>query len=311
MDVSIIIVTRNRAEHLKETLQSMIQIHVPEGMTAELVIVDNGSTDGTREVVATHHHGKIPTRYLVEQKMGKSNGLNSGMNQSRGNIFLFTDDDVRPPVDWLDGMCDPLTSGIAHAVAGGVKLAPKLIRPWMTTQHRSWLAATEWLTPGSPRGLVGANMAISRTVLDRVPEFDPELGGGGLGFFEDVLFGSQVQTSGFGIYDCLHVCVEHHFDPSRLNRESWLNGAEKRGESHAYMGHHWEHWRCRFGAVKSFVAGQKLNAWRNANQTRMTEDGCSPEELDLVYRLAVIRHHHKISHRARNYEHHGLIKRTA
>ena len=51
MDVSIIIVTRNRAEDLRQTLDAMRCLRVPDGCEAEMLVVDNGSSDDTAGVV--------------------------------------------------------------------------------------------------------------------------------------------------------------------------------------------------------------------------------------------------------------------
>lgn len=309
MKCSILIVTRNRAADLAETLRAMCVVHVPEGLDAELLVVDNGSTDETADVVANHVAGDIPVRYTCEPRPGQTMGRNRGLAETSGEMILFTDDDVRPPVDWLLGMCESITDGRGDAVSGGVHLAPHLVRPWMTPVHRSWLADTGWLGRDAPQSMVGANMAFSRKVLEKVPGFDPELGPGASGFGDDTLLASQFVEAGYRIYDALDVSIEHHFEPSRLERDSWLGAAEKRGVSHAYRGHHWEHWGCRFGQLKVLRAKAKLAAWRSRNSSLMSEEeGCSCEELDLVFDLALVRGHLKESRRKPNYERHGLVK---
>ncbi len=295
MKVSIIIVTRNRANMLNKTLLAFDDLKIPHGLIVELLIVDNGSTDNTAKVVKSHVFKLFDVKYFFEAKLGKSNGLNHGLAQCTGNIILFTDDDVRPPINWIDDMCDPIVSKNALVVAGGIKIAPNLIRPWMTAMHRCWLASTEWLTPGFPESLVGANMAISSKVLKTVSGFDPELGGGGLGFCEDVLFASQLMAAGYQFVDRLNVCIEHHFDTYRLTRCCWLKSAKRRGRSHAYLGHHWNHWRCRWGWSRQLVAQSKLIAWRLKHSHEIQIEGCHEEELNLVYQNSLIKSHFKIS----------------
>jgi hypothetical protein len=78
----------------------------------------------------------------------------------KGDIFLFTDDDVRPTENWVEGMCRPIVEGKAHAVAGGVVLAPELERPWMTLMHRAWLAASVRLRPSESTAMIGAIWAL-------------------------------------------------------------------------------------------------------------------------------------------------------
>ena len=308
MKASIIIVTRDRAADLKQTLHAMRDLVVPDGMEAEIMVVDNGSSDDTREVTLAAEGGTLPVRYLLEARAGKSRGLNLGISQAIGDVMIFTDDDIRPPSNWLEGMCDPVATKGAKAVAGGVRLAPGLIRPWMTKLHRSWLASTEWLDASAKMCMVGANMAVAREVFDKVPAFDTELGGGGLGFYEDVLFASQVGAAGFTVHDAREVCVEHHFDPSRLSRDTWLTGARRRGISFAYFGHHWQHWGCRFGKLRLLRASLKLSAWRTMNTAAMNSDGCSAEEVMLEFNKATIEAHIKESKRPRKYEKHGLVK---
>ena len=310
MDASIIIVTRNRAADLKQTLQAMRHVVVPDGLTAEVLVVDNGSTDETVEVARTSETGNIPVSYTCEPRPGQTHGRNRGLAETTGKWILFTDDDVRPPVDWLSGMCEPMAQGKAEAVSGGVRLAPSLQRPWMTSMHRSWLAATDWITKGAPQSMVGANMAFSREVLKKVPGFDPELGPGASGFSDDHLFAMQIVTAGYRIHDRTDLVIEHHFDPSRLTRESWLSAAEKRGASHAYVGHHWEHWACRFGKLKLFKASRQLAAWRAGNPGKMEAEGCAEEELDLICHHAMIRNHLMLHSQKRKYDFHGLVKLT-
>ncbi|MEO7099854.1 MAG: glycosyltransferase family A protein [Luteolibacter sp.] len=308
MDASIIIVTRNRAEDLKHTLQAMRHVVVPEGLKAEILVVDNGSSDETAAVVKSCEPGNIPVRYTIEPRPGQTHGRNRGLAETHGQMILFTDDDVRPPPDWLSGMCEPLAEGKADAASGGVRLAPTLQRPWMTSMHRSWLAATDWITKGAPQSMVGANMAFSREVLNKVPGFDSELGPGASGFCDDHLFAMQLSAAGCRIHDRTAFVIEHHFDPSRLTRASWLSAAEKRGASEAYVGHHWEHWGCRLGRVRLLLASRKLAAWRNNHPDRMTVEGCTEDELNLIYQLAMIKRHVEEHGRKRKYEFHGLVK---
>jgi glycosyltransferase involved in cell wall biosynthesis len=72
---------------------------VPAGIRCELIVVDNASTDHTREVVEANHEANMPCRYLREDRRGKAFALNTGITEANGDILLFTDDDVSPPYD--------------------------------------------------------------------------------------------------------------------------------------------------------------------------------------------------------------------
>jgi len=283
-------------------------VHIPECFKVEWIVIDNGSTDDTREVVKAFDTVSLPLRYIYEPRGGQSVGRNRGVAESTGDVILFTDDDVRTPPEWAIKMCDPIVHGKADAVSGGVRLAPNLLRPWMTWMHRSWLASTEWFSSATAQSMVGANMAFSRAVLQRVPHFDPELGPGATGFGDDTLFASQLLAAGYRIHDCMNVCIEHHFEPSRLRRESWLSAARRRGESLAYIQHHWEHLACRFDGFKLLRATAKYATWRAANNHKLEDEGCHEKELCLVLRLAMARWNFEERQRERVYIKNGLVR---
>ena len=182
MKLSIIICTRNRADDLGQTLAAVGQVAVPAGWQAELIVMDNGSTDSTPEVVGAAHMGALTPRYFVEPGKGQNCAYNTALSRARGDVLLFTDDDVRPPVNWIAEMVQPITSGQANAVLGALKMAPHLERDWMTPYHRSWFTTDSFIQPGVPVALIGANMAFCRSVLEKVPAFDVELGRADSGF---------------------------------------------------------------------------------------------------------------------------------
>lgn len=308
MKASLIITTRNRAAHLQQTLAAFRGVEIPAGLQAELVVVDNGSIDETAGVVRAEHPGPLRLRYVREDRRGQCHARNRGLAETRGDFILFVDDDVRPPRDLLAGMCQPMLEHGPCGVAGGVRLAPHLLRPWMTPTHRSWLASSEWLDAARPRGMVGANMAFSREVLARVPAFDAELGPGALGFSDDQLFALQLLEAGYRIHGRLDVWVEHHFEERRLLRGAWLESARGRARSHAYRGHHWEHWRSRSVRLRLAHAGGRLLAWRMRNRFRPNAEGAPLRELELEFQFNLYRAHLRESRRVRNYAYRGLVK---
>ena len=101
MKYSVVIATYNRANDLRETLDSLSGLR-PDG-DWEVIVVDNNSTDDTRQVVqVTRDIFPAPLRYLVEPEQGRSPALNAGIRLAHGDIIVTTDDDVRVDADWLD-----------------------------------------------------------------------------------------------------------------------------------------------------------------------------------------------------------------
>ena len=306
--VSIIICTNNRADSLRRTLLSLGQLEIPDGYSAEAIVVDNASTDGTAQLIQSSHLPNLPLRYLSEPRRGKSNGLNTALRGAEGEIILWTDDDVRMPKDWIAGMCELIQKGEADVTAGEVTLAPHLEREWMTPFHRGWLAETRALP--KERLPFGVNMAFHRRVLESVPSLDTELGPGALGSGEEILFALQLKEAGFRIV-AVPSTIEHHLDPSRLLYNSWKRRAWVEGRIEAYYCYHWFHGRIPLANLRAQLKRLQL-AWFRLSHSRMADnrEGCSVEEAYLIKYLEFFRGYAKEHKRPRNYDLKGLIKRN-
>jgi GT2 family glycosyltransferase len=99
LDVSVILATRDRADLLDATLRGMAT-HAPVDLSWELLVTDNGSTDRTASVLATAKQF-LPLVALLEPEPGKNRALNRALALARGELLVFTDDDVLPQAGWL------------------------------------------------------------------------------------------------------------------------------------------------------------------------------------------------------------------
>lgn len=187
MQVSVILCTRNRADSLRRTLDSATRMRVPDGLQWEFVVVDNGSTDNTAQVVA-EFEGKLPVRRVVENTAGLSNARNCGIANAKGDYICWTDDDVLIDGNWLAAYVEAFARHPEAAVFGGV------IEPVLEIDPPSWWPANKsWLSrifaardfgpqeiPLTHEGEVlpyGANFAV-RSAEQRALRYDPELGVG-------------------------------------------------------------------------------------------------------------------------------------
>lgn len=306
--VSIIICTRNRAESLRQTLGSVLNVYVPNELVAELIIVDNGSTDETEEVIGEVSTSKLAVQHVYVESPGQSIALNHAISQANGQILLFTDDDVRVPRMWVKRMTGPLFAGEADAIAGGVRLPPHLQRDWMRHTPTAILALSDSLDPERPARFIGANMALHRRVFDLIPQFDEELGPGRLGLEGETLLALQMRQAGLRIRGALDVTVEHHLDSSRLKHFAFRNAMERLGRSMAYMGYHWRHeeggrLRSLLGMAKA--AGELV---MRRMVTRTPEEGMPGWEQDALRRYYYHKQMLTEAGRPRNYLRRGLRK---
>src|ERR1044072_2994156 len=100
MKFSVVIASYNRADELVKTLESLS--HLQGADQWEVVIVDNNSSDNTKEVVLKAAETfPVPLRYFHEPQQGRSAALNTGIKAAQGEIIAPTDDDVRLDPDWL------------------------------------------------------------------------------------------------------------------------------------------------------------------------------------------------------------------
>ena len=135
--LSIIIPTRNRADLLALALESLTrQTLSPEAF--EVLVIDNGSTDQT-EVMAQIFSARLENlRYFYEPEPGLHSGRHRGMLEAKGEILVFTDDDIEALPSWLSSVAEAF-SNAEVALVGGNNLPMFLAPPpkWLDRLWRS------------------------------------------------------------------------------------------------------------------------------------------------------------------------------
>jgi glycosyltransferase involved in cell wall biosynthesis len=238
MDVSIIICTRNRDENLAATLESFSRVRVPEGLSCELIVVDNGSTDHTRQIVEKASIPNAAVHCIFEEKKGLSNARNRGLEHAKGTAILWTDDDVRLPENWIEKMSAPLLSGDYDIVAGLAAFPEGYLDGYLHPEQEYFLPGdTKYIDPNAPQSAIGLNMAFHKRVFEKL-RFDPKLGAGKLGVGEESMLCKQAVKMGFKITCVPDSLVIHYFDRARLVRSECLKNFKSLAESHAYVDFH-------------------------------------------------------------------------
>jgi glycosyltransferase involved in cell wall biosynthesis len=185
IDISILICTYNRAEELRRSLATHAAMIAPPSLRWELLVVDNNSTDHTPEVVRSFE-GTLPIGYICEKAQGKSNALNRGISESRGRLFLMTDDDVDVDPLWLKNFAEaaermPDTPFFAGRILSRLPRNPPR---WFAEHAQSILSVVAvHLDLGDRECRVeaafGANMAIWAHLFANGRLFRPDLGPAG------------------------------------------------------------------------------------------------------------------------------------
>jgi glycosyltransferase involved in cell wall biosynthesis len=185
MKISVVIATYNRADLLRRTLDVLQRQAFQPG--DEVIVVDNGSTDATPDVIASAaQRFAIPLRHFRETTPGKTPAMNAGIAVARGDILALTDDDVFPAPDWIATM-HRLFEGSSMDLVGG-RIDPRWEQPapsWLQIEQQhgygpmaSPLALLHYgdVQPLGGRTALGANMAIRRSVLRSLGGFSLHLG---------------------------------------------------------------------------------------------------------------------------------------
>ena len=181
---TVAICTRNRENSLRRTLSSLESAVKPD-CDWEVLIVDNGSADGTQNIVA-EFAGRLPIVYEMEQQPGLSHARNKAVASARGDYIVWTDDDVVVERTWLTAYRDAFQRWPDVSIFGG-KIVPTLVGPspvWFASALpllSHLLAACDLGTRPVAMAVegdllpYGANFAIRSADQRRFP-YDPRLG---------------------------------------------------------------------------------------------------------------------------------------
>jgi glucosyl-dolichyl phosphate glucuronosyltransferase len=221
--ISIIVPTFNRARSLRALLASLAVAETPPGVVIEVLVVNNGSTDGTslllaREAAQPNGH----SLKVIEEKLpGKARAINCAMAYATGNVVLVLDDDVVVDRRCIVGHLNAYGETAFDAVQGRV-----LPGHDFSGQPADFGTLRQYNIPYSDhgdeireiRGLTGTNMSFKREVFEKVGPFDTRLGPGAAGFSEDSEYSIRIRRAGFKIGYTPHAVVHHELNSARYGR---------------------------------------------------------------------------------------------
>jgi glycosyltransferase involved in cell wall biosynthesis len=229
LQISVVICTYNRAEFIKESMESL-HVQTLAHSAFEVIVVNNNSTDNTaaicRQFIAEHPDFQI--RYLEEPKQGASFARNTGAKKVRSPLLCFMDDDAIAEPDYLERIVNFF---LQHPAAGGLggRIIPKYIPQepvWMSHFVSSLVGNFDYSETvcefSANKYPLESNMIIRKIDFDAIGGFNEALPGvvgtlriGGEG--KDFFF--RLKALGRKIYYDPNIRVQHIVETKKLTRE--------------------------------------------------------------------------------------------
>jgi glycosyltransferase involved in cell wall biosynthesis len=148
--VSVIVCTHNRAHQLSTVIRQLCAQDYPSG-AFEIIVVDNGSSDNTRNVVeALIASSKPPLRYILEDRSGVTFARNRGAEEALYPYLAYLDDDCWVEVNWLSGLVLGLSLGWVRSTSLALSLdywirPPMFVRvTWQLSGRLGWRQVDFW-----------------------------------------------------------------------------------------------------------------------------------------------------------------------
>lgn len=236
--ISAIICTHNRDQYLGAAIDSLL---IQDFGDFEIVVVDNASSDRTREIVES----KQGVKYVYEPAIGLSVARNTGAKVTNSPILAYLDDDAVASLKWLTILYEAYQNNEKLAVAGGkvTLLWPEgmVAPPWLSENLAGNLGAYNLgdnvvyiKNPGlTPRGL---NYSIRRSFLEQVGGFDVNLGRVGKKLLsnEELMMTEKALQLGWQVAYLPDALVAHNVAPERVNQKWFFSRGWWQGISECY-----------------------------------------------------------------------------
>ncbi|MBA7618359.1 Undecaprenyl-phosphate 4-deoxy-4-formamido-L-arabinose transferase [subsurface metagenome] len=219
MEVSIIIPTYNHRETLREALEFLFNQSYPKE-NYEIVIVDDGSTDGTEKMINSL---SPPCRlvYLHQDRKGPATARNLGIKNARGKIIIFIDSDIFSSPDFINEHVKFHRRFGDVVVSGPTVRTDKLKDVFSDIKRRKFRESLAWSGPS----LITSNLSVKKEFLLKVGGFDGEFVGMG---WHDWELGLRLKKLGLEVKRNVAAIVYHYKRKRRLSDIPFL--CEKRRE---------------------------------------------------------------------------------
>ena len=241
MRLDVIIPTYNRQDLLPFTLNSLFAAEIPEGMEVGITVVDNNSTDGTRQLVESLQK-KFGDRlqYCFEPQQGRSFALNKGIMSTSGDLVGMVDDDEEVDKNWFKTIFETFSTRSLDFI-GGPYIPNWTITPpdWLPAEYGGvvgWVDGGDKEVPydsNYPGILMGGNAVFRRSILLEIGQYTTWLGRTDKGLLtgeDEELYGRLLAHGAKGVY-LPNLAIYHRVLPERMTKKYFRRWCFWRGVS--------------------------------------------------------------------------------
>ena len=221
-DLSVIIVNYNTKELVSDCIDSVFSN--TSGLDFEVIVVDNGSTDGSHEVF--RNDGRI-TYICNDENLGFGRANNNGLQAASGRNVIFLNSDtllrgnaLRTLGNFLDSTPEAGACGAnLFTREGAPNQSYSLLRPGIRAELARFfeIRGETFNAGGRPKrvGFIsGADLMVKRSVLDEVGPFDPRF----FLYFEETELCARIEAAGYGIISVPDAEITH-FGGATIRKE--------------------------------------------------------------------------------------------
>ncbi len=264
--ISVIVPCRNAGPHFRPLMESLVSQVVTE--RAEIIVVDNGSTDGSR-AVADNLSGLIPVRVVdAARPANAAHARNVGVTAATGEKLFFVDADDEVAPGYLEAMSGALES---HGFVTSRVDSTTLNAEWVRAAH-----GAPWQADGVDRFFqfmpgTGINIGVRRALFEKVGGFPTEFSGS-----QDIVFSWLVQLGGTPVHFVPHALYRYRY---RATLGGLFRQARNWGKSNVLL-----YRRFRDAGMPARTLREAAREWRDA-LTSLAQARSKAELAPIVVRL--------------------------
>jgi len=239
--ISVIIATVGRLEQVERLLTSLSQMEGYEEIRPEIIVANNAPDEAKAKLIEAlvekfARRLAYPCLHVREPLPGKCRAQNRAIPGASGSLLVFLDDDVEVTPGWLRAVAHFFEEFPHEVMQGSIKMREqdrhdpqiqKALKRYRTIDFIEYRYA-----PGTQiYTLTGGNMAIRKSVFDKIGLFNEKIGPGQAGISEDVEFAKRIVAAGLTIGYEPRAAVYNEMDRSRLSESEFRRRHEAQGRS--------------------------------------------------------------------------------